>query len=157
VAASYWSVPIRYGVLILAVGSRSKEQKRRGRGGLTDDAKSGEDVQKVDAELAPVVGDGEEDADAMQKGSANSKTWSVSLIPSCNALEGRLELGEGIGALGACLRQGFAEEKRPAIGQRERRGRGREGSKRGSAGCSTALLLMKIDGGLNEFQQGIPL
>jgi hypothetical protein len=65
VAASYWSVPIWYGVLILAVGSGSKEQKRRGRGGLTGDAKSGEDVQKVDGELAPVVGDGEEDTDAM--------------------------------------------------------------------------------------------
>jgi hypothetical protein len=50
-----------------------------------------------------VVCDGEEDADAMQKGSASSKTWSASQIPSCDALEGRLELGEGVGASGACL------------------------------------------------------
>jgi hypothetical protein len=38
-----------------------------------------------------VVGDGEEDADVMQKGSASSKTWSASPISSCVEVKERLE------------------------------------------------------------------
>jgi hypothetical protein len=41
-------------------------EKKRGGDGLTGDASSGEDIQKVDGELAPVVGDGEEVADDMR-------------------------------------------------------------------------------------------
>jgi hypothetical protein len=40
-----------------------RAEKKRGGGGLTGEASSGEDVQKVDGELAPVLGDGEEVAD----------------------------------------------------------------------------------------------
>jgi hypothetical protein len=64
VVCCYWSIPIRHVLLILAVGCRSSGQKRKGEGGgLTGEASSGEDVQKVDGELAPVVGNGEEVAD----------------------------------------------------------------------------------------------
>jgi hypothetical protein len=58
---------------------------------LTGETKSGEGVQKVDGELTPVVGDGVEDMDAIQKGSASSKTWSASLISSYVEIEERLE------------------------------------------------------------------
>jgi hypothetical protein len=44
----------------------------------------------VDGMVAPVVHDGEEDADVMQKRSANSNTWSASPISSCDEVEVRL-------------------------------------------------------------------
>jgi hypothetical protein len=40
-------------------------------------------------------------------------------IASGDASEGRLELGDGVGASGARLRRGPAEETRPSVGQRE--------------------------------------
>jgi hypothetical protein len=43
-----------------------RAEKKRGGGGLTGEASSGEDVHKVDGEPAPVVGDGEEVADGVQ-------------------------------------------------------------------------------------------
>jgi hypothetical protein len=43
-----------------------RAEKKRGGGGLTGEASSGEDVQKVDGELALVVGDSEEVADDMR-------------------------------------------------------------------------------------------
>jgi hypothetical protein len=45
----------------------------------------------VNDELAPVCYDEEEDADAMQKRSASSNTWSASPIPSRNEVEERLK------------------------------------------------------------------
>jgi hypothetical protein len=47
----------------LDLDQRNKKEEEGG--GLTGDAKSGEHVQKVDGELAPVVGNSNEDADAM--------------------------------------------------------------------------------------------
>jgi hypothetical protein len=67
-----------------------KDKKERERW-LTGETKFGEGVQKVDGELAPVVGDSEEDTDVMQKGSASSKTWLASPISSCVKIEEWLE------------------------------------------------------------------
>jgi hypothetical protein len=42
---------------------------------------------EVDGELATVHRDDKEEADAMQKRSASSKTWSASPISSCDEVE----------------------------------------------------------------------
>jgi hypothetical protein len=42
---------------------------------------------------APTIGDGKEDADAMQKWTVNSGVWSVTTNASCSDGEWRLETG----------------------------------------------------------------
>jgi hypothetical protein len=80
-------------LLIGAVGFRSKGQK--GKGGVDSPAMEGpaRAALLVDGELAPVIGDGEEEADAMQKWTVNSGVWSVATNASCSDGEWRLETG----------------------------------------------------------------
>jgi hypothetical protein len=126
-------------------------RKEKGGGGLTGDAKSGVGVQKVDVGEVPLVGNGEEDADAMQKKSASSKAWSASPISSGVEVEGRLESTTSSGASELSSTARFRGQK--PFGQRsegaQERGEGGEGRER-KRGCSTVLLLTRYDGNLPQ-------
>jgi hypothetical protein len=76
---------------ICVFGSRSNGQRKKGREGSPVGRNSGVGALVVDGGGAPVVPGGEENVDAMQKGSASSKTWSASLISFCAEVEERLE------------------------------------------------------------------
>jgi hypothetical protein len=60
-------------LLVGTIGFRSEGQERKGGGGLTGEARSGDGVQKVNVGEASVVGDGEEEVDHVQTATASSK------------------------------------------------------------------------------------
>jgi hypothetical protein len=54
----------------------------------------------LDDGVAPVINDGEEVADAVQKGMASSMTWSAPSAAFCDDGEMRLDVLHGVGRFG---------------------------------------------------------
>jgi hypothetical protein len=67
-------------------------------------------VLEIDGDAVPEASGDGETIDKMQMAMTSSKVCKVASISSCDALEGRLEVGSGVGASGSRLRQGPAED-----------------------------------------------